>query len=65
MAASRCPRDACGGTTFEIKEVRVRDASYRMNAVQCATCGAVVGIRDFQNTSVLVQELAKKLGFNL
>jgi hypothetical protein len=65
MTTSRCPRADCTSTAFEIKELQVHDAVYRMNAVQCRACGAVVGVRDFQNTSVLVQELAHKLGFKL
>jgi hypothetical protein len=65
MATSRCPRPECSSTSFEIKELKVRDAVYRMNAVQCSTCGAVVGVRDYQNASVLLDALAKKLGVSL
>jgi hypothetical protein len=62
MATSRCPRSDCASSSFEIKELKVRDARFRMNAVQCSSCGAVVGIRDFQNVPELLDVLATKLG---
>jgi hypothetical protein len=66
MATSRCPRSECSGTSFEVKEMKgVRNSEFRLVAVQCSTCGAVVDVRDYHNVSQLILDLAKKLGVKL
>ncbi len=45
MAQSKCP--VCSETDFEVKETRmIRGSSLTWWFVQCAKCGAVVGVLD-------------------
>ena len=60
MAVSTCPK--CESTVFEIKEHEPRGSSFKYGFVQCAACGAVVGVMDFFNIGGMLQSLAKKLG---
>ncbi len=60
MATSSCPK--CDGTTFEMKEGKVEKSVFRLMFVQCKSCGAVVGVTEYFNTSGMLQKLAKKLG---
>lgn len=64
MAMSSCPK--CDGKMFEIQEKdNVRNAAYKIMFIQCVSCGAVVGTTDYFNVPVLLEKLAKKLGFKL
>ena len=64
MATSKCPR--CEGTSFEIVEAkRLKDANFRMNFIQCSSCGTVVGVTSFHDVSSLLIKLAERLGVDL
>lgn len=63
MAISKCPK--CDSTFFEIKEAEPRNSSFKIMFIQCSSCGAVVGVTDYYNTSTLLVKIAKKLGFDL
>lgn len=64
MAISRCPK--CEGTRFELKENgSVLGAKFKLMFVQCAACGAVVGVTDYFNVPAMLQKLGKKLGIEL
>lgn len=65
MALSRCPRGECSGTSFELREIEPRHAAYKLHAIQCSSCGAVVGVMDYFNIGVLVRKLAKALHVDL
>lgn len=52
MALSTCPK--CNSTSFEVKEHEPRNSKFKLNFVQCASCGAVVGARDFYNTGAML-----------
>jgi hypothetical protein len=67
MALSKCAK--CGGTSFEILEVSPEGAVYMFNFIQCAACGAPVGVVPFYNleneimeTHKLVKRIAQKVG---
>lgn len=60
MATSTCPK--CDNTTFEMKEGRVQNSTFRLMFVQCKQCGAVVGVTEGFNIPVMLQKLAQKLG---
>lgn len=47
MALSSCPK--CDSHSFEMKVVEPRDSNYKLNFVQCASCGAVAGVLDYFN----------------
>jgi hypothetical protein len=63
MATSKCPK--CDNKSFELKSAKIKDCRPDLNFIQCASCGAVIGVLDPYRASILVRQLAKKLGFNL
>jgi hypothetical protein len=65
MAQSRCPRDECGGTSFELKELVPRKANFKYQAVQCANCGAVVSVVDTGHLPSILAKIASRVGINL
>lgn len=65
MATSRCPVSECGSTSFELKTFEPHGSSYKLSAIQCRTCGAIVGVMDYFNIGNLVHQLAKAFGKTL
>ena len=63
MASSQCPK--CESGTFETKEAVPRGSGFKVVFIQCASCGAVVGVTDLYNIPVLLEKIAKKLGVKL
>lgn len=70
MAESTCPR--CGDHTFEMVEGAPLASQLKVMFMQCATCGAVVGVLDLMNLGSmlleqgrLISRIAQKLGVNL
>lgn len=62
MAISKCPKDGCGSSSFEAKELKVRDSGFRLIAIQCSVCGAIVSVLDFLNIGSALGKIADKLG---
>lgn len=62
---SRCPRSDCNGHTFEIEQFEPRGSAFKLIAVQCASCGAVVGVIDYMNIGNILGKIAEKLGIRL
>jgi len=60
---STCPK--CSNTSFEAKEAEPRESVYKLVFIQCASCGAVVGVTDYLNVSARLDKLAEKLGVDL
>src|SRR5260370_23418110 len=59
MATSKCGH--CGEGLFELKTIEPGGGTYKVNMVQCSTCGAVVGaVYDF-NAGVMLQLQEKKI----
>ena len=61
MATSRCPRSDCTGTVFEGKELAVKNATHRYIAIQCASCGSVIGTESWINPGNALERIAKFL----
>ena len=64
MAQSRC---SCGGTSFEIKELAVNvpckgPTVAKYMAIQCASCGIVVGTHEGTYLTHTLGLIAEKLG---
>ncbi len=58
MADSKCPK--CDSTSFEQKDAKIAGAKFQYRFIQCAACGAVVGLIDNMHVpSLLTQILAK------
>jgi len=60
VASSTCIK--CGNRIFELVEQEPINAAFRLNFVQCSSCGGVVGVLDHFNIAQLISEFAKKLG---
>jgi hypothetical protein len=65
MGRSRCPRSDCSSTSFEAVALEPKHSNYRYMAIQCAECGAVVGVQDMYNTTVQLRALAASSVFRL
>lgn len=59
MATSTCQK--CGGTEFEGKEHTPIECNYKYVFIQCASCGAVVGVVNFYHNEQLIHDLANNL----
>jgi hypothetical protein len=59
MATSTCPK--CNSTQFEMKEHSPRNAKFNLEFVQCASCGAVVGVMGYFNIGSETQDLKKQI----
>jgi heterodisulfide reductase subunit A-like polyferredoxin len=56
---SKCPN--CPAlNNFEAVAIEVRNFPVQLTSIQCAACGAVVGIMDRYSISDLINKLAKK-----
>ncbi len=65
MAISKCLRESCGKNSFEMKELKVQKSAYKLMAIQCSFCGAVVSVTEFYNIGNAVTKIAEKLGIQL
>jgi len=54
MAYSKCPH--CGNSYFEVKEVSPSGSRYKLNFVQCSSCGAPFGVLDYMNISAMLTQ---------
>lgn len=54
MATSRCPK--CESTRFEMATLEPKGARYKQSAIQCSSCGAVVGVTGFFDAGFLLKE---------
>jgi len=52
----------CGSTSFESKTVTPHGSNFKLNFIQCSSCGGVVGVMDYFNIGGMLQSLARKLG---
>lgn len=59
MATSKCP--ACPSTSFEMIEATIDGAKYKNKFIQCARCGAVVGVLTGKDAGVLVGDALNEL----
>jgi hypothetical protein len=54
MASPTCPK--CPSTSFETVVFTPHRSNFKLNSVQCASCGAVVGVLDYFNVGNLLTE---------
>lgn len=62
MAMSKCA--SCGNSSFEVQENTPAHSNYKLIFVQCAKCGAVVGVQDYYNIgneTYKIREALKKI----
>jgi hypothetical protein len=65
MARSRCPRESCEGTAFELTELKVDRSPSRIGGVQCSRCGAVVGVVELPAVTGMLERMARKMGVDV
>ena len=46
MTTPSCPK--CGNHMFRMREIEPSDSNFKVNAVTCSACGAVLEILDFR-----------------
>jgi hypothetical protein len=63
MAQSMCLN--CKGHSFELVEQVPKLSRYKLLFVQCADCGAVVGVIEFLNIGDSIYRIGKKLGVDV
>ena len=63
MATSRCAK--CESRRFEMKEAEPETSKYKVMFIQCASCGAVVGVVDYYNVPSLLGKIGRKMGINI
>lgn len=54
MAISTCAK--CGNHTFEIQENSPARSAFRLQFVQCMSCGAVIGVLDYFNIGARIEK---------
>jgi ribosomal protein L37E len=56
MAQSKCGH--CGSTLFEVKEVVPQGLNYKMNFIQCASCGVPVSTKEYYSIAHMLKKQA-------
>lgn len=59
MATSRCVK--CDGVSFETVVGTPKNSKYKLLFHQCASCGGVVGVTEWNNIGTLIERLAERL----
>jgi transcription initiation factor IIE alpha subunit len=59
MAFSSCPK--CNNSFFEIVENTPARSNFKLQFVQCSSCGAVVGVMEYFNTGAKIAEVLKEI----
>jgi Fe2+ or Zn2+ uptake regulation protein len=63
MATPKCPK--CDSIHFELKEIKIKDANFRHNAIICSSCGSVIAVEEFFNINARMDVMARKLGVKI
>ena len=59
MAQSTCMK--CGGTDFELKDITPEKGGHRYRAVQCAHCGGVIGLVEYEHTGGFLRSIERQV----
>lgn len=60
MALTTCVK--CGAAPLELKEISPRGSNYKLQAIQCAACGAAIGVVESLNAGIGIESLKRELG---
>jgi predicted nucleic-acid-binding Zn-ribbon protein len=58
MTMPSCPK--CGNHMFRMREIELSDSNFKINAVTCSACEAVIELLDFRGIGHLI-DLATRL----
>lgn len=59
MAIPKC--GSCNGTSFQAQHITIANADAPYRVINCAQCGAVVGVLGNRSTERLLDDLQRKL----
>lgn len=59
MAYSKC--GSCNGTSFEMVEASPRGSRFKLSFIQCASCGVVIGVMDYNNIGADLEGVKKQI----
>jgi len=69
MAQSKCPNPQCDSTNFELApRIKPTHSTFELSFVQCAKCGAVIGVLESNNINKRLDgfaEIISKINVNL
>lgn len=60
----KCPTSNCNGTSFHMAEHTPSGSNYKLMAISCTKCGAVVNFHEYFNSGaklVNIEEMLKKV----
>jgi len=61
MAVSTCPKSGCDSHSFEVKVAIPAGANFKQVFIQCAQCGAVVGVAPYTHIGTEIEDLKNML----
>jgi hypothetical protein len=56
---SNCAK--CGGMQFKLVEQSPQDSRFKVFFVQCSACNVPIGVMDYNNASVMLENIDKKI----
>lgn len=65
MALPTCPKPDCNSHLFSTQILEPSGSAFKLFAVCCSRCGAVVGVMDYYNLGSMLVKLGKKLGVDV
>jgi ribosomal protein S27AE len=63
MARPKCPK--CDSICFQSSEIKPINGNFKLLAVHCAKCGAIVGMADCEDVGSLVHSLAAAMDVSI
>jgi predicted nucleic-acid-binding Zn-ribbon protein len=57
--ASTCIK--CGSSSFELGDISIKNANFKLHAVRCVSCGGVVGVVEIENLTDMLFEQNRAL----
>lgn len=63
MAKPVCPK--CGSGKFEMTTIDPEGAYFKINVINCASCGTVVGTADYNDIAGILKKIGDKLGVSV
>lgn len=61
MPIPTCPKNNCNGMIFTLETISPHGSKYKLSAICCSSCGAVVGVLDYLNIGVKTEHIETRL----
>ena len=56
MPSPKCPDSKCPGRTFSMQEIVPVGSNYKVMAICCSVCGAVLSTEPYANTAAMLSK---------